>query len=479
MLGFFRTVSPLRMLVLLLLLLALRLPHLLAGTPLTLPEAHWLAVGERVSAGGVLYLDVWDNIGPLAAALYALLHTLFGKSPEAQQGAALLFAALQAVLFGVLLLRDEIFGERTFIPVLIYVLFGHLFFDFLLLSPVLMGLTFLLPALHWILQQIRVGVRDDELFFTGAVLGVAVLFHLPLVAFVALPLLALLLFSATNLRQYLLLLCGVLLPVALAFLYFYWHDAAYAFYRHYWATLWTLPTETLTGYALPALIVAAPVLACVVGLLLLAGQSSSTNYQVICRQVMVLWALLAGGALLLVYQRTPAELLIFLPPAAFFGAYAFQLTTTRWRAEVAFMLVLLMGLFTLYGLRLVLPTRNLWEQQSFLAPPAEPPVRGRRVLVLGPASTLYRYNTPATPYLNWDLSAPALADLDTYGDLVSVYRSFTLDAPEVIVDRRQVVSRLFARIPSLGERYRRGRRRGVYYLKTAEPTAGRSDEVLP
>ncbi|MGB3618838.1 MAG: hypothetical protein WBA12_12025, partial [Catalinimonas sp.] len=433
--------------------------------PLTLPEAHWLAVGERVGDGAVLYRDLIDNTGPGAAAVWGALHALFGKSPVAHQWLALLLAALQAVGFGFMMVRNAVLPERTFLPALFFVLFGHVFFGQLLLSPAFLGTGLLLPVLHLLLVQLRSGVRDEPLFFAGVLLGAAALFWAPLLVFVLLPVAALLLFSAATFRQYLLLLVGVAMPVGLAFVYYYWHNAGWFFYEYYWASLWTLPSRELIDWNLLAVAWLVPGLVCAVGLLRLSGQVLS-NYQSICRRVMLLWAVPAAAACFLAWERTPALAWAFLVPASFLAAYAFQPSRVRWRVEVAFILVFAMAIFSLYGLQLFVPTRTLWQQQALLAPPADPPVRGKRVLILGRASALYRHNTAATPYLNWDLAAPSLGNLDTYGDLVSIYRRFTLDPPEVLVDRRQAAPRLFARLPALGERYRSGRRHGVYYLWT-------------
>ena len=69
MLTFFKSTLPTRLLLLLLLVLALRLPLLWWGLPLMPIELRAMLVGERLGEGVRLYRDLYDSTAPLAAAL--------------------------------------------------------------------------------------------------------------------------------------------------------------------------------------------------------------------------------------------------------------------------------------------------------------------------------------------------------------------------------------------------------------------------
>ena len=165
MIRFFKAFDPLRIIVLLLVLLLLRLPMMISGTPLLVPELDWLVIGERMNDGFGLYRDIWDTIEPLSAGVYFMLDKLFGKSQLSYQIVALILLYLQALLFNLVININNLFNERTLVPGLLYVLFASLFFDFLTLSPVLMGLPFLILALHFIFIQMRSGTDDESILF--------------------------------------------------------------------------------------------------------------------------------------------------------------------------------------------------------------------------------------------------------------------------------------------------------------------------
>jgi hypothetical protein len=78
----------------------------------------------------------------------------------------------------------------------------------------------------------------------------------------------------------------------------------------------------------------------------------------------------------------------------------------------------------------------------------------------------YRDNTPATPYLNWRLARRHFENLNSYPTVVELYGNFTQDPPDVIVDKQQVVPRLFERLPALASQYERGSDPNVYYRKS-------------
>ena len=98
MLTFFRLNDPYRLVIIFFLLLALRIPAMLNDN-LTIPELNYMLVGEKLTNGADLYSEIWDNIGPLSAMVYALIDFLFGKSQLAYQIIAWLFVFFQAFIF--------------------------------------------------------------------------------------------------------------------------------------------------------------------------------------------------------------------------------------------------------------------------------------------------------------------------------------------------------------------------------------------
>ncbi|SDK77798.1 hypothetical protein SAMN05421823_103537 [Catalinimonas alkaloidigena] len=465
MISFFKTISPLRLVALLVILVGLRLPWLLGTTPLTVTEVGWMVVGEKVSHGAVMYRDVWDTTAPLASVVYGLLHTLFGKSQLAFQWAALVLVAVQAFLFNRYMDQDDVYPDRTSLPGLMYVLVSSLFFDFLTLSPALMAVTFLLPALHRVFRHIRLGLEDDDLFFIGLFVGIAALFHLPILVFLALPILAFLLYSGTTARQYVLILIGAALPIAIAFLYYYWYDAALLFYRNYWATLLSLASVNFAEYQTLAIIFGIPVLLMLAGALMMSGNHQYTNYQSICQQIMVMWVIGGVAVIFFDYRRTPSQFMVLVPAAAYFITHVFVLARKRWQYEAGFGVLVLAVVASLYGPQWM-SAEALGPLDDYLVERSEDPARdiasGKRVLVLGDALVAYQDHALATPYLDWNLAKKHLHGLDTYRAVVDVYENFVNDPPDVIIDQEEMVPQLFFRIPTLREQYQPSGQPGVY-----------------
>jgi hypothetical protein len=75
--------------------------------------------------------------------------------------------------------------------------------------------------------------------------------------------------------------------------------------------------------------------------------------------------------------------------------------------------------------------------------------------VLGDGMSEYLNNYPATPYLNWNLATYDLENLDRYENVINILKNFEQDPPEYIIDRRNIVPKLFQRIPALSRRYKK------------------------
>ena len=108
-----------------------------------------------MASGDILYKDLWDNIAPLSATSYWIMHVLFGKSQLAYQIVALILVLIQSVQFNSILIRNNAYNESSYIPAALYVIVGSIFFDFMTLSPQLIALTFILPALNNTFQHIE------------------------------------------------------------------------------------------------------------------------------------------------------------------------------------------------------------------------------------------------------------------------------------------------------------------------------------
>jgi hypothetical protein len=429
-----------------------------------------MLVGEKISNGALMYRDVWDNTGPFAALFYGAIHLLFGKSQLAYQIIAILITAGHILLFNYYMSRDDMYPEKGYLPGLMYLLASNLFPDFLTLSPVLMANTFLLPALHIVFRHIRVGLREDEIYMAGFFIGIAALFYLPSWIFIALPLVAFLLYTGTEPRQYALISFGFVLPIVLVTLFFSWYDALSDFIQNYLITFLALETRYLVNIKVLVLIMIGPAALVLLAVFKLIGSSKYTNYQSVGQVVMLIWIILGIIGGFFAYFLTPYYYTLLVPAIAFFIAHLFILIRKRWQAELLFgilgisaVLILYASNFNKFFGRDALQRWPLFVKET----PYDAVTAGKRVLVLGQNTSVYKNSNLATPYLNWSLSDRHFKELDSYNTVLTVYRNFSADLPEIIIDSDSIAPALFDRMPLLRVKYEKGQGR-MYMLKNAK-----------
>ena len=466
MFALFRLNDPYRMLVLLLLLLLMKLPAFYGSAPLTIPELNWMIVGEKLAEKGtVMYKDVWDPLAPLAAGMYWLLHELFGRSHLAYQIIALLLVFAQSGLFNYILLRNKVYNENTYVPALIYGLLMCTFFQFYTLSPVLVSITFVMLAINNAFNDIEYKGAKNSLFSTGILMGLASLFFLPSLVLSLALLFAYLLFTGATPKSYFLFLYGLLMPWLVIILYYFWHDALFHFYINCIYSLLYLDNVSYISYSLLITIVALPLIILVLSFFKLFDAKRFNNYQERFQQTMIFIFITALIAWWISHSRTPALLVLFIPVATFFISHFFLLIKRRFITEISFLSffigILLIHFSTLFQWSAVAPWLN-YEKLVVQETPWDDLVENKKILYLGDELSIYENAALATPYLNWELASLQLTSSDYYDNLMSIYEAFHEDTPEVIIDTKGVMEKIFDRMPTIAGLYTQGSEAGVY-----------------
>lgn len=456
MLSFFRVNAAYQLLVLLVILFLVRIPVLTGNTPLLIPELQWMLLGEQLSKGFGLYDGIWDSTAPLSAATYSAIHWIFGRSGSAYHLLAYGVAAFQILYFNVIMSRQNVYAERNYIPGFIYLIVLNLSFDCTTLSPALMATTFLLLALGTLLKQLDREGMKDELLEVGFYIGIATLFYPPCICFILWAVLALLLYSGASFRQHVMNILGFLFPIIIANLYFFLDGRYEAFSRNFLAMIFQIRQYDLNDFQTLIAVLLLPALFAVLGFLKLIKFGRYTNFQSRVQQVMALYV---GAALLSIGLMTflaPMQFVLFSPALAFFGAYFFELySRKRWIQEVSLMIYAIGSGLIFYLTLMPAFSNSVVKLEGLTVKPVQLPaeIREKRVLVVGASMGEYLDNYPATPYLNWNLARYDLENLDRYGNVINILRNFEQDLPEYIIDRQNLVPKLFKRIPALGRKY--------------------------
>ncbi|MFD2933714.1 hypothetical protein [Spirosoma flavum] len=469
MLRFFQSYFSYQYVSLLGLLILIRLPLLLHPFPLLIPELNWMIVGEQMSQGNLLYRDIWDSVSPLSALVYWGINSVFGRSPLVLHGAATLVSVFQIVYFNYLTNNRDVYPDRSFWPGLIYMLFMHLSFDCLTLSPVLMSTSFLLLAFGTLIKQMDRRGATDEVFEVGFYIGIAALFYLPSALFILWAILSLLFYTGATLRQYSLSLFGFLFPFAATVLFYYLSDSLDDFNRNLLASVFRVRQYPLSDFQSLIASLFIPLGLGILGFLSLFNRAGRyVNFQQRVQQIMAIWFVIAVLTIALMPFLAPMVFLSFVPPMAYFAFYYFENIRKKWLVEITFLIAFCLMLLLFYqGALGLVPGAELGRLGSLQVQPSPLPndIINRRVLIIGEDLSAYRQNRLATPYLNWDLAKYDLKNLDNYESVINVFDHFRQDPPDYIIDRENVVEKLFQRAPALALRYEKTAATGVYKRK--------------
>ncbi len=459
MIRFFKSSLPAQLLALLLLVLAVRLPLLWVGLPITAAELRAMLVGERLHGGAMPYRDLYDGTAPLAAAAFAVLDAFVSRPLWLYRVGALLLLLLQALRLNVVLNRYGVHPDRGYLVALTYLLVASVSTDLDTLSPLLLGHTFIVFALSTLLPTSREGYDNRRLFRAGFLIGLGALCYLPLALFLVVGLFAVVIFAASSFRSSLLLLCGFFFPYALVATFFFYNEALPGFAQfHLQPGLTDLIASGLpAGLQLRLLVV--PVVVLALGLLRSLGTTLGLVFQVKFRQLMLVWLLAAGATAAVEQGAAPGALVLLLPPLAYFSLFLWQRAQHPLLLEAGLLLILNAAVVLRYRAhvpRLEALLHMPAESRFGLHPdPRYQALRNQTLLILGPDDRAYFHNRPATPYLDWALSQADFGHLNEYAGVVRVARQMSTNPPDYLLDQSNQVPRLQQLLPAVFGRYTR------------------------
>lgn len=442
----------------------MRVGFIFVGVPFTALEAYWLVLGEKLNTNAVMYVDIWDSTPPLAAFTYWIL-AKFGKSVSIYHGVALVLVMIQAYIFNAVLLRKNIHREKSYIPALLYTFLMIVCFDFLTLSPLLISMTFLMLLLRNIFW-LNEGAKDEDIFSIGIYLGLAILSYLPNWLFIFFVLLCISFFRTVSLRQYLLLLYGLLLTIGIVALFYYLQGGFKAFFSNYFFTLLEINfTATYISLQSFAVILGVLLFFLVISVIKTYTERGFINYQSLCQLIMLLWIVVGTITIFFSQRFAPLQLVILIPPLAFFMTFFFLIIKREWLSEVFFLItwaiIVGLGYYSLHFLRSIDANyiSNNVIKDSYN-------IQNKKIIILGDNFLPYYTNKVATPYLNWKLSQQHFQYLNRYKTTIDVYNNFKENLPDVIIDEKNIMPKLANRIPMLGNLYeQKNKKLPIFTLK--------------
>jgi hypothetical protein len=416
-----------------------------------------MLIGERMNDGAMLYVDIWDDIAPLSALIYKGINFAVGRSLLTIQILGLIVFFFQIFYINFIALRHKMYNENNYLPALFYGILGLVPFNMMTLSPVLMGMTFILFSINNLLTHVESRNKTDaNLINIGLFTGIAMLFYLPFAFAIFIHAIILLFFTNTLKRRYLLLLYGLIMPVAIAWVYYVWNDQTSGFYHNYLFALFRTHPESILGLKTILVISGLTILLYAISSFKILSGFGFNIFQVRIQKTMFFASMVFLGIWLLYSDRGGYTLVIFIPWAAFFLTHFFLSIRHKLKRELSFLAYLLtimiLYLGTTFNLSLI---SAQVDYSSVLVRQLDQnlPYKDKKVLVLGPDIEPYLHAKVSTPYFNWSLSRNQLEGLNYYDNLEEIDRNIRGDMPDYIIDQVGLAARLFEKIPILGSEF--------------------------
>lgn len=461
MLRFFRINDPYRLLGVFLVMLAFAMPLFIDFIPITISQLKSFVLGEALNDGKIMYSQVIDDTPWLAAKMDQWMVWVFGRSIIARQILTLIILYVQACFFAIILVNRKAFTENNYFTGLIFGILCFFSFDVLSLSNELWASLFLLLAINNLFKEIEFKTqRDVTIFNLGLYLGIASLFVFSYGFFLIGSLIILLVFARLQTRKSLLLFFGFAFPhLLLIALYFYKGNLNTLGHLFYGANF-TIHTEAIISLKSMFWLGSALIAYFFFSMIMLGREARFTRYQSQLMQVMLLWLLVAVVEIVFTHQRTPHSFITFIPPLAYFISHYLLLIRRKWISEsMLWILILSVAIISYLSKENKLQSidySNLFvknQKHSF-------EIENKRILILGDDFGLYEKNKMASSFLNWNYSKEIFELNHYYHDLVLINDSFQTDPPDVIVDEKDLMKKVFSRLPLLEKQYEK---KGILY----------------
>lgn len=438
----------------------------------TIPELSWMIIGERMNEGALLYVDIWDDIGPLSAWAFRIIDFVFGRSQLAFQIIGLTIFFFQIFFLNYISLRHKMYNENNYLPALFYGLTGLILFNIVTLSPQLLGITFVLISFNHLFNHIETRNKTDgNLLNIGLYIGVASLFYLPFIFMFFVHVIGLVFFTNTIGRRYLLLIYGVVIPFIITWLIYSWHGAGNNFTGIFLHSI--IDFDSTKFIALKSILILGSstlILFVIASLKILSG-FGYTVFQVRIQKIMFLAAMVTLITYTVYSDHDGYGLITFFPWIAFFASHFFIKIKNALKRELSFSIYFFTIIAIYIGITFQLfELKNIIEFDSLMVKKYSENVEynGKKILILGEDISPYVIAKQATPYFNWFLSRDQLTNLDYYDNLESINKNFRKDMPDFIIDQVGLAPEIFDQIPLIGAEYK-SVKSGIYQ-RVVEPS---------
>lgn len=299
------------------------------------------------------FVEMPDGIGANGGVLYqawfgwAETHAFYSAV-----GAAIL-VFIQAFMVNALADEFRLLTDRNWLPGLFYALSASCLPDFLYLSPPLVASTFIAIVLWRIFKTFKQPAASGLIFDVGLWATFSSLFYPPAIFLLISGFAGITIIRAFNLREQMVMLSGVFIPLFLAWLWYFWMDRGSDFGPVQFGNLFQLYRPEMT-FDLSTILKTVLMVVLLLTVLLSYGVYSFRKLNQIQKYVGVLyWFLFVAGLSTFTRQDPQAShLVLLMPPIGIFLAMSFSSLRSKIIAEF-FHLALLGFVLTIQFLNLL------------------------------------------------------------------------------------------------------------------------------
>ncbi len=463
MLEFFKINDPLRMAGILFLFILLQIPYYLMDIPSLQPELAWRLLGQQMAAGNLQYVDIIDNTGPFSALVYWLNGLLFSNSALSFRVFAFLILLFQVYYTNRMLINNNAYEDSNYIPAFVMILLFQLSFDFMTLSPALMGSTFVLLALSRLLSQTTVNTNTvPSILLMGVFAGIAFCFHFPYIAFLPLLIFSGLLINGFSFQQLSLILTAFLLPVVFCALYYFWQDGLSYFIEMYFTLALKIEKIYHVNFKDLSYIFSLPFLIAIVGYLKNNVMRRMTVNQQKHNQLFLLFLLFNIGMFFLMDRVSPYQFIGAVPVLTYFISHFFTISKNKLTQTIIgysfFLIIPLIG----YSWTFYLLNDSSFNAYKLKSTKNHDILEGKSVMVLGNELSPYQSAIMASPYLNFRLTEVYFTKLGEMERKTRFYQDLKKMQPEIIIDEAGLFDQWVEGLPKIIPLYTRSNSGLIY-----------------
>lgn len=279
-----------------------------------------------------------ESTGVFAESIFGWL----AQGSWASRGIAIFLLLFNATMLNYIVSEHRIEYETTLFPGLFYVLISSAIPDFLHLSPILMGNTFLIFALLNLVKTYKKNNCASLIFNVGFWLSIASLFYFSFAVFVLWGILCLNVLRAFKFKEWLIMLSGFIVPYLLLGTYHFWFDQ----FGGFWTNQISQNVSFLDFNGKNDITTYSKIIGFAILILFVIVSVGSYNFKKniqIQKKITVLYWMLffAGVSVLFQSNVTLAHFQIIAIPIGAFLAMTFSGMTNRWAESFHFLFVVI------------------------------------------------------------------------------------------------------------------------------------------